>query len=122
VLKPRGEVMVAFYYRWSAFHLFHKLLFDGLGRAKLFRLGYAGLLATIETGADGRRVRPYVKLYTKASMRRLFAAFDIEDVSIHQLSLDHFLPARLCGSMIYRQIPLAGRLGWYVACRARKPA
>lgn len=122
VLKPGGEVMVAFYYRWSAFHLFQKLLLDGIGRAKLFRLGYAGLLATIETGADGRRVKPYVMLYTKASMRRLFGAFDIEDVSIHQLSLDHFLPARLCGQMVHRQIPLADRLGWYVACRARRPA
>jgi len=121
VLKPGAEAMVAFYYQWSAFHLFKKLLLDGIGRANLFRLGYDGLLATIETGADGRRIKPYVKLYTKASMRHLFAEFEIDDVSIHQLSLDHFVPSSWCGSLVHRQIPLEGMLGWYVACRARRP-
>ncbi len=122
VLRPGGEVMVALYYKWSAFHLFKKLLLDGVGRAKLIRLGYDGLLATIETGADGKRIKPYVKLYTKASMRKLFADFEIDDVSVHQLSPDHFVPSSWCGSLVHRQIPLAGMLGWYVACRARKPA
>jgi ubiquinone/menaquinone biosynthesis C-methylase UbiE len=120
VLKPGGTMMVAFYYRWSAFHLFKKLLLDGIGRGNLFRLGYDGLLATIETGADGKHIKPYVKLYSRAAMRRLFSEFDVQDISVHQLSLDHFLPSSWCGPLVHRQIPLENLMGWYVTCIARR--
>ena len=121
VLKPGGFVMVACYYKWSAFHLMKKLLVDGLVRLRLFRLGYDGLLATIETGADGKLIKPYVKLYEKAQMRRLFSRFDIEDISVHQLSLDHLLPSSWCGPLSHRQLAGAGLLGWYVSCIACRP-
>lgn len=121
VLRPGGEIMIAYYYKWSAFHLVKKLLFQGLFKAGLIRLGYAGLLATIETGADGKTVRPYVKLYSRSEVRRQFDAFEILDISVHQFSLDHVLPAGLCGSYYQRALPFGDAMGWYVTCRARRP-
>lgn len=120
VLKPGGTIMLALYYKWSAFHVFSKLLGDGIVKGGLFRGGYAGLLATVESGADGINVRPYVDLYTKSSMRRLLRNFDIADLSVHQFFPDHF-GARILASM---SKPVArileNRIGWYVACKASK--
>ena len=53
VLKPGGKIMVALYHKWSAFHIFKKIIGDGFKHRMLFSLGYRGLLSTIETGADG---------------------------------------------------------------------
>jgi ubiquinone/menaquinone biosynthesis C-methylase UbiE len=120
VLKRDGTLMIALYYKWSAFHIFCKLLANGLRNGWLFTKGYAGLLATIESGADGVNVKPYVKLYSKAEVRRLLKEFNIEDISIHQLKADHFWPSFL-GAALSRFIPkLESRLGWYVASKARK--
>ena len=119
VLKPGGRLMVALYYKWSAFHIFCKLLANGLRNGWLFSKGYAGLLATIESGADGISVKPYVKLYSKVEVRRLLKEYEIEDISIHQLKADHFWPQFLA-RMLSRFIPrLESRLGWYVTCKAR---
>jgi ubiquinone/menaquinone biosynthesis C-methylase UbiE len=121
VLRPGGTAMVALYYRWSAFHLFTKLLCHGLRCGWLWSKGYAGLLATIEGGADGVTVKPFVKLYSKREVRRLFSHFDIEDLSIHQLTEGHYYPSAL-GRLLRPAIPkLEGIMGWYVVCIARKP-
>ncbi len=122
VLRPGGKVMAGFYYKWSAFHLFMKLLRNGIGSGWLWTKGYAGLLATIERGADGVGVKPFVKLYSKREVRRLFSCFDIADVSIHQLSADHYYPPAL-GRLLRPLIPkLEGVMGWYVVCLANKPS
>lgn len=120
VLKPGGMLMVAVYYRWSAFHLVSKLLANGIGRGWLFTKGYAGLLATIEMGADGVRVKPYVRLYDARTFRRLLRDFEIRDLSVHQLHPDHFsrIPSFLTAPFVPR---LEGRLGWYLAAKAVKP-
>ena len=47
VLRPGGKVMVACYYKWSAFHLFSKILNNGLRCGWLFTKGYDGLLLAI---------------------------------------------------------------------------
>ena len=121
VLRPGGRVMTAFYYKWSAFHLFTKILCHGVRCGWLWSKGYAGLLATIEQGADGVSVKPFVKLYSKRAMRRLFSAFAIEDVSVHQLVAEHYYPAAV-GRLLRPVVPrLEGSMGWYVACCARKP-
>lgn len=112
--------MVAFYYKWSAFHLFTKLLCHGVRMGWLFSKGYRGLLATIEAGADGINIKPYVKLYSKSEMMELFARFRIDDTSIHQLTADHFYPAFLAKSLTRAVPKLEDRLGWYVACKAVK--
>jgi SAM-dependent methyltransferase len=121
VLKPGGILMIALYYKWSAFHIFWKLLAHGIRHGWLFSKGYDGLLATIEDGADGIRVKPYVKLYTKQEVRDLMSGFLIEDLSVHQLEAAHFWPAFLAGSMNRWVRLLEPRLGWYVTCRATRP-
>jgi len=121
VLRPGGKVMAAFYYKWSAFHLFTKLLCHGVRCGWLWSKGYAGLLATIEDGADGVTVKPFVKLYSKRAIRRLFSQFEVEDVSVHQLIADHFYPASLGRALSPVVQKLTGIMGWYVVCVARKP-
>lgn len=117
VLKPGGTTRIALYYKWSAFHLF-SILVRGLLTGRLVRLGYDGLLATIETGADGRAIKPYVRLWSKREVRRLLRHFELEDVSIHQLFLSHFLPTPRHFAL--SKAPLEGVLGWYVTSIARK--
>lgn len=124
VLKPGGQIMLAIYYKWSAFHLFSKLFYNGLCRGWLFTKGYDGLLATIEQGADGVHIKPYVKLYSKKEMRDLMKKqYCIEDVSIHQIDVSDFCcPNFLVSNGIKRSVSsLESILGWYVTCKARKP-
>ena len=121
VLKPNGHLRMALYHKWSAFHLFCKLIGNGLWHGKLFTLGYAGLLSTIEAGADGKSIKPYVKLYSRREAKKILQGWKVEDVSVHQLHYDHFYPAIL-GKALSPLIPmLERRLGWYVACQATKP-
>ncbi len=121
VLKPGGgRVMIALYYKWSAFHLLWKLLANGLRNGWLFTKGYKGLLATIEMGADGDKVKPYVRLYTKAEVRRLMNIFEEEDLSIHQLHEDHFWPPFIGRILRDRLKQLEPRMGWYVTYRGLK--
>lgn len=132
VLKPGGSLRIALYYKWSAFHVF-SILLTGLLSGKLFRLGYAGVLARIETGADGQKVKPYVRLWSKSEVRRLLKRFESDDISIHQLFLSHVVPffgvVRLRRYRIGRKLAElsertrlpGGWFGWYVAARARKP-
>lgn len=120
VLKPGGELMIAVYNKWSAFHIFCKLIANGLRNGWLFSKGYQGLLATIEKGADGVHIKPYVKLFSKNDLRNLMVDFSIEDISAHLLEPGHFWPAQLA-KYVRRWVPmLEPYLGWYVTCVARK--
>lgn len=122
VLKPGGVFMGAVYHKWSAFHLFWKLLAHGLRHGWLFSKGYSGLLATIEEGADGVDIKPYVKLYSKGEIKSLLKTphFNIEDVSVHQLKKDHFWPSFVANNVTRFIDKLDGLMGWYVSYRARK--
>jgi hypothetical protein len=88
VLRPGGRV-VALYYRWSLFH-FYMVLVRGLLLGRLLRLGHAGLLATIEAGADGVTVKPYVKVYSRRETRTLLADFEIDRISVRHLEIGRF--------------------------------
>lgn len=124
VLKPGGQVMIALYYKWSAFHIFKCLIMNGLYRGWLFKKGYDGLLSTIETGADGVNIKPYVKLYTKKSVRNVMRGFSSEDISIHQFHLSHLIPSALAERLTFFDKllrPLDGWLGWYVTFKGYKP-
>lgn len=92
VLKPGGMFLFGLYHKWSAFHIFCKLIANGVWCGDLFRLGYGGMLATIESGADGKNIKPYVKLCSIREIRKLLAGFSVSDVSIHRLHADHFYP------------------------------
>ena len=124
VVKPNGELLIAVYYRWSAFTIFMKFMMDGLRSFGLFTKGWAGVKATIEQGADGVRVKPYVRLYSKTSLRRVVrrAGYVIEDISVHQLHTDHFWPRPLPSLVRPFLRQLEPRLGWYVCVKARKHA
>ena len=112
-------MMIALHYKWSAFHIFSKLLANGLRNGWLFTKGYAGLLPSIEAGADGVGVKPYVKLCSKSEVRRLFHEYEIEDVSMHQTKADHFWPSFLANWLRQFVPRLESRLGWYVNCKVR---
>jgi ubiquinone/menaquinone biosynthesis C-methylase UbiE len=120
VLKPGGKVMIALYHKWSAFHLFCILLGHGLLYGWLFTKGYAGVLATIEKGADGVHVKPYVRLFSKTEVRELMGAFQQEDLSVHQLHGTHFGMAFLGRVLNGRLRWIEPRMGWYVAYQGVK--
>lgn len=114
VLKPGGMLQTAVYHRDSlaAFTMFLRSLLD----LSLFRIGPAGVLARIETGADGRALKPYVKLYSRGGWRRLVerAGFRTEKVAARQVNYEG---ARILN--VFR--PLEGLLGWFVCGRFKKP-
>jgi SAM-dependent methyltransferase len=118
VLKPGGTFIVALYHYWSVSHLYH-VLYRGLWRGDLWRLGYRNLLSTIEGGADGVTIRPLVKLYTCRSVRTILADFSRVEIMVYGLPysrlpfVGRFLP-KVFGTWLER------RWGWYVVGRATK--
>ncbi len=115
VLKPGGTLYVGLYYKYSAFHIISKLLLQGIIERDLFRLGYKGLLATIEKGADGKNIKPYVKLYSKSNLRKLLVRFFIINTSIHQLE-----PEILKRLPFVKILRLEKLFGWFLSCTAIK--
>lgn len=119
VLKPGGRLLMSVYRRHSAFHYASLLLVDGVIRGKLFKLGHDGLLATIERGADGIKIKPYVRLYTARELRGLLDEFGSIDIHVA-----HF--ARRQIPLLWRLIPpalermLEPLLGWYLVVSAEK--
>jgi ubiquinone/menaquinone biosynthesis C-methylase UbiE len=122
VLKPGGQCLIAVYSRYSAYFVLSKLLRHGVFRGGLLKLGYAGLKATIETGADGREIRPYVRLYSRRSLERELAPFlEVVEIKKKHLFLQDVLSSM--GGLVPR-LYLRGLdeyLGWYLVASARKP-
>lgn len=119
VLRPGGRFLMSLYHRHSAYHYANLLLANGVARGKLWKLGYAGLLATIEHGADGIDLKPYVRLYARREVEKLLA--DFRTVSVH---ITHFEVRHI--PLLWRLIPrrlepaLARSIGWYVVSKATK--
>jgi len=119
VLKPDGLLILSLYYRYSAFHLFSKLLYQGVLKGDLRRLGYRGLMATIEYGADGITVKPLVKTYGRHQLRDILADFSQVRFAVAHFTREHI-------PRIGRLIPRAAEkwlephLGWYVIAFATK--
>ena len=114
VLKPGGTFQVAVYHRFSVHTAW--LFMDALRRGQLTRIGIDGVLSTIERGADGVRIKPYVKLYSRGHLLRLLRAAGLcpSRTVIRHVSFDG--------------VPLMNQfrrfemlLGWYVCAFARKP-
>ena len=119
VLKPGGLFILGMYRRYSAYHLVAKLLVDGILRRKLWRIGYDGVMATIEQGADGVEIKPLVKTYSAGQLRCMLA-----DFSTVSFSVAHFKKAHLSafGRLLpgFLERPLERYLGWYIIASARK--
>jgi ubiquinone/menaquinone biosynthesis C-methylase UbiE len=118
VLKPGGSFIMSLYHSWSLNHLY-LVLYRGIWHGDLRKLGYQGLLSTIEGGADGVTIKPLVKLYTRRVVRTILA--DFAETKF-----------RVCG-LAYQRIPVVGpflppaagrwlerRWGWYIVSHARK--
>jgi ubiquinone/menaquinone biosynthesis C-methylase UbiE len=119
VLKPGGQLILSLYRTFSAFHLFEKLLCEGVVHGKLRTLGYRGLMSTIEHGADGVRIRPLVKTYRKGPLWHMLADFSRVEFKVAHFTREHipkigrFLPRFL-------ERALEPYLGWYVIAFATK--
>jgi ubiquinone/menaquinone biosynthesis C-methylase UbiE len=121
VLKPGGKFIFAVYHKNSAFFWFSKFLRHGLLRGGLLRLGYKGLLATIEQGADGVKIRPYVRLYKKKELSNLIQKyFRLNELTAEHLFLTDIISA-MGGLVPLISLDFAkGALGWYLVAKASK--
>lgn len=119
VLKSGGQLILCLYHTYSGFHIFAKLIYDGILRRKLRQLGYRGLMSTIERGADGIHVKPLVKTYSKKQLRYILEDFVKIDFKIAHFKREH-IP--FLGMLIpqFLEKPLATYLGWYVIAFATK--
>ena len=119
VLKPGGKLIIGLYHKFSAYYLFQILLYRGLIQGNLKRLGYDGLLATIEKGADGIEIKPLVKLYTSKILRIILSDFSNVSIQIKHLQKSHFsVFGRIIPSFLIKA--LERKMGWYVIGEAIK--
>jgi SAM-dependent methyltransferase len=118
VLKPGGEFILGLYHTFSLFHA-HTILVDGILRGELRRLGYRGLMARIESGADGIKTMPLVKTYSRSRLRNI-----LEDFREVRFDVRHLTPNDF--GRLWRRVPeswaeRAGKhVGWYIFARAIK--
>jgi ubiquinone/menaquinone biosynthesis C-methylase UbiE len=111
VLKPGGVLYIALYHKYSLATLL-LIIYNGIYKGKLFKLGYKGLLSLIEKGADGIHIKPYVRLYSKFSTRKVLKnKFEIEDISVHQI---HFEKLKFLNKLRF----LDNFFGWYVVTKS----
>lgn len=117
VLKPGGVFQVAVYHLLSIHTLY--LFLYGLKRGQLHRLGASGVLATIEKGADGVRIKPYVKLYSRGSLKKLLSASGLR---VKELRANHVRFDQPRWLNWFKQFERF--VGWYVCAKAvtEKPA
>jgi ubiquinone/menaquinone biosynthesis C-methylase UbiE len=113
VLKPGGIVMTAVYHLYSVHTA--ALFARALATGKLFRIGVSGVLATIESGADGVTVKPYVKLYSTREWRTVLNRAGLQPLDI---AIQHVHFERMKALNVLR--PLDRAFGWYVVAIARK--
>lgn len=114
LLKPGAVFQVAVYNLFSIHTatLFLRALLSG----RLFKLGLSGVLSTIEVGADGIHIKPYVKLYSKRMLINLLIkhGFTVGDIVVRQVNFDDNHPLSFLRKF-------EKFLGWYVAAKAIKP-
>lgn len=120
VLKPGGTFILSLYYKFSAFHIRKKIIVDGLFHGGFRKLGYDGVMATLEHGADGINIKPLVKTYSKKELNIILSDFTKVEISIYHFDKSTQLP------YLHRFIPkwaerlLDKYLGWYVVGKAVK--
>lgn len=118
VLKPGGTFIISLYHKGSAFHYWNKVLYEGILKFGFFDRGYDGVLATIETGADGKKIKPYVKLYSRKMMRDLLKDFNSVQLEVRHLHGGHFPFSKFWPKRIIQW--LEPKIGWYIIGIAKK--
>ena len=118
VLKPGGELLLGMYHRFSLFHAY-TVLVNGVLRGNLRRLGYRGLMSRIESGADGVRIAPLVKTYSRGQLRYMLEDFRRVSFEVKHLGVGDSGKSR---NWISRALIAfaAERVGWYLFARAIK--
>lgn len=115
VLKPGGVFQSAVYHKYAlaTATLFVRAALKGT----LFRIGWDGVLATIEAGADGKTIKPYVRLYSAEEWRKKVESHGLttRKIGVRQVTFVKFTIFNL-----FR--PFESLLGWYVAGIFVKPA
>jgi ubiquinone/menaquinone biosynthesis C-methylase UbiE len=114
VLKSGGLFQVAVYHIYSI-HTF-TLLIRAMATGKIFRVGVAGVLATIEKGAGGNEIKPYVRLYSRHELSQLITNCGFKEISIaiRQVNFEGCKVLNCLRSF-------ESLLGLYVCAQSRKP-
>jgi ubiquinone/menaquinone biosynthesis C-methylase UbiE len=119
VLKPGGTLVLSMYHRNSLYYWTGLLFMKGILKGELFRLGYAGLKSLIELGADGKKIKPYVKLYTRKSITELVKSYSTCKLDIRHLRRkDIFILGWLLPKSIIAK--LEPYFGWYIIATCTK--
>jgi ubiquinone/menaquinone biosynthesis C-methylase UbiE len=113
VLRPNGQLVMSVYYKYSAYHLLRILMLDGIYRGKLRKLGYKGLLATVEYGSDGVNIKPWVRTYNMTQLKDLLKDFSKVSFKVAHFRREHipFFGKLISSSMEMKLEPF---LGWYL--------
>lgn len=119
VLKPGGKMIFSMYRTFSGFLIVSKILVQGLLKGDLRKLGYPGLLSTIEAGADGIHIKPLVKTYTKRQLKVMLSDFSEVEFKVVHFKKEHLSKLRrLCPNWLEKY--LEPWLGWYLIAYAKK--
>ena len=119
VLKPGGEFILGVYHHWSIRYWFSTLLQQGLLKGDLKKLGYQGLLSTIERGADGINIKPLVKLYTSKQLRIMLSDFQKVSFQVRQLRRSDFGPLKkMIPNFVFPH--LETKMGFFLFAKATK--
>jgi len=119
VLKSGGKFILALYHTYSAFHLFSKVIFEGVLEGKLKKLGYRGLMSTLEHGADGIKIKPLVKTYSKSGLKRMLGKFSKVHFKVAHFKRDHLSKLAFVVPGFLEKV-FEPWLGWYVIAYAIK--
>ncbi len=119
VLKPGGKLILGMYHTYSAFHIFSMLIYKGLLKGEFKKLGYRGLMSTVEYGADGVDIKPLVKTYSRLQLRHILADFSKVEIKVAHFKRTH-IP--ILGKLIpnFMEKLLEPYLGWYLIAFASK--
>lgn len=119
VLKPGGVFVMSLYHKNSLFHYYKKVFIDGILKLKLLTLGYMGVMATLEEGADGKLIKPLVNVYNESSLKPMLSKFKKTDYQIRHLA-KRDIPG--LGSILSQNYldKLQTRYGWYIISNSTK--
>jgi ubiquinone/menaquinone biosynthesis C-methylase UbiE len=116
VLRPGGTLVLSLYHKNSFFFYYVKLFVEGLLKLKIFSLGYKGLMSTVEEGADGKKIKPLVKVYSKSKLKSMLSQFKHVKFDIRHLKKGH-VPPIIPKSQLSK---LGRKWGWYIIATATK--
>ncbi|MET4203041.1 class I SAM-dependent methyltransferase [Bradyrhizobium sp. LA6.12] len=125
VLKPRGEMTILMYHRYSVFYL--GVLLTHLVSGRIFRESLTDRRSRIEATASSE-AKPIVNVYSTAELAALLksSGFEIRRIAVRKCTPDDFPGARILRPLL-RLVPqpffdAIGRFaGWYIIATATPP-